>query len=52
LAEAGIFINPGKLEDYALALEKRVDQKIIANQVKNYSWEKIIAQYEDLLTQI
>lgn len=53
LGEAGIYIDPTDTSAYAAALQQAAafkDKKVIALQAQKYSWDKIIREYEKLLT--
>ena len=53
LGDAGVFVDPGNMEAYAKAIEvalSRKDNEVIKRQAEKYSWEKIIEEYEKLLS--
>lgn len=52
LGDAGIFVDPVKVDDYARALKEALivkDKQAVIEQSQKYSWEKITAEYEKLL---
>lgn len=53
LGQAGIYVDPTDANAYAAAIQQATafkDKKVIALQAQKYSWDKIIGEYEKLLS--
>ncbi|MCL4389955.1 MAG: glycosyltransferase family 4 protein [Patescibacteria group bacterium] len=51
LGPAALYVDPRNLDEYAQALVKseKLDRELIASQAQKFSWDKIAAQYENLI---
>ncbi|MBI3282628.1 glycosyltransferase family 4 protein [Candidatus Curtissbacteria bacterium] len=56
LGDAGVFVNPEKADEYSLALEHALNLKGTKEKVRKraelFSWDKIAAEYEKVITNL